>query len=101
MGNSLAKRAEGSSGSYGGCWSLVRADWRAEHCSPSMAICRPGGKKGQKREELGRRGVGGYSTQDCATDSEHAVANFDSDAMVTGRLRLELALNVKMMSCKA
>lgn len=48
---------------------MVRADRRAEHRSPPLAICGFGGEKGPPRAKLEYRGMGRNCSQDCAPDS--------------------------------
>ncbi len=40
VGDSLAARAEGSPRGHGRSRGVVRADWGAEHCASSVAVCR-------------------------------------------------------------
>ena len=62
---------------------MVRPDWGIEYSASSLAICRSGGEKGEKRTELERRGLGRHSTQDGAVNSEHEVSDLDPHAMVS------------------
>ena len=83
MGNSLAPRSEGKTGSNGRGRSVVRANRRTEHSSPLMAVRRPGGAEASTRAELGRRGLGRDRSQDRPLDPDDEEQDSDSHALVT------------------
>ena len=60
---------------------MVRAGWRPEYCTSSMAICESGGEEGTERAELGSRRVGRYGAQDRAADSKDEVEDTNAHAM--------------------
>lgn len=60
---------------------MVLPDWRFKHCASSLAICRSGGTKNQKRAELGCRGMGRHRSQDRAADSDDEEQDINSYAL--------------------
>lgn len=60
---------------------MVCPDWRPEHGSPSVAVCRPRRAESEEGAELERRGVGRYSPQDCSPDPNDEESYSDSYAL--------------------
>lgn len=84
MGNALEAGTQSQKGSHGRRWRLVRADWRSQHSTSSLAVRGSGGTESTERNELGCSGVGRYRAQDRATDREDEESDIDTNAMESG-----------------
>ena len=60
---------------------MVCADWGSKYRASSVAICGSGGKEGEERVELGRRGLGRDGAQDGTPDSDDEESSVGAVAM--------------------